>query len=88
MHDYRWIDSDEASYLHWGYACVATVAADGAVSITGWYRPVGARAASRAQGKRFVLRWIGKHGAPWGGRLREMRERRGLPDSPRAGRDG
>ena len=36
MHDYRWIDSPEASHLHWGYACVAKVGADGAVSVTGW----------------------------------------------------
>jgi hypothetical protein len=64
MHDYRWIDSADGAFLHWGYVCVAVVRPDGTVRITGWGRAVGAKAASREQGKRFVDRWRAGKGMP------------------------
>lgn len=62
----RWIEGDGGAFLHWLFACVATVRADGTVTITGWGgHVVGGKAASVAQGKRFVERWVAKQGAPW-----------------------
>lgn len=71
--DYRWIESEDRAYLHFRYCCVATVKPDGQGFVTeiGWRDlTLTGRAASLAQGRRFIERWIwNKQGWP-GGRRR------------------
>ena len=57
---YRWSDSaDGSSHLYWNYGFVASVAADGATKIRLWdKREIHAKAASVAQAKRFIERWL------------------------------
>lgn len=71
---YRWADTDTGSVLYLRYGAVATVAADGRVKLLG-ARPIESQAASRAQGKRFVERWIAANGPLPSGRVLEMRAR-------------
>lgn len=74
--DCRWIDSDEGSFLHHRFACIASVRADGSVLIR-WYAEVRGQAASRAQGKRHIERWIAVRGLPPGNEARRIsRDRR------------
>ena len=57
---YRWSDSaDGSSQLYWNYGFVASVASDGATKIKLWdKREIHSKAASVAQGKRFIERWL------------------------------
>ena len=57
---YRWSDSaDGSSHLYWNYGYVASVASDGATKIKLWdKREIHAKAASVAQAKRFIERWL------------------------------
>lgn len=71
---YRWADSDTGAVLFLRYGAVASVAVDGRVTLLGGKRIEG-QAASLAQGKRFVERWIAANGAPLSSREREMRDR-------------
>jgi hypothetical protein len=62
---YRWIDSEEGSFLRLRYGCVAGVKLrDGKVvvwiNVTG--KEVTGTAGSIAQGKRYVERWIAARG--------------------------
>ncbi|KRG69120.1 hypothetical protein ABB29_11940 [Pseudoxanthomonas dokdonensis] len=59
----QWIDSDEGhSYLRWHYGTVGVAYADGRHWVQGWGVRHEGRAASHAQGKRFVERWIAARG--------------------------
>ena len=70
--DYRWIPGEGRVHLHWRYAAVAWVAADGAFWVMGWGgADVSGSAASQAQGVRFVERMIGVRGFPY--RRRKVR---------------
>ncbi|WP_202844814.1 hypothetical protein [Luteimonas saliphila] len=71
---YRWADSDTGAVLFQRYGAVAKVTVDGRVTLIGGKRIEGP-AASLAQGKRFVERWIAANGAPLRAREREMRDR-------------
>lgn len=57
---YRWSDStDGSSHLYWNYGFVASVAADGTTKIKLWdKREIHSKAASVAQAKRFIERWL------------------------------
>lgn len=57
---YRWSDSpDGSSHLYWNYGFVASVASDGATKIKLWdKREIHSKAASVAQAKRFIERWL------------------------------
>lgn len=57
---YRWSDSaDGSSHLYRNYGFVASVASDGATKIKLWdKREIHAKAASVAQAKRFIERWL------------------------------
>lgn len=57
---YRWSDSaDGSSHLYWNYGFVASIAPDGATKIKLWdKREIHASAASVAQAKRFIERWL------------------------------
>lgn len=82
--DCRWIDSPDGSFLHFRYACIASVMADGRVRIQG-YRQTEGRAASLAQGKRHVARWIAVHGLPPGKDARRIHADRAaglMPPAP------
>jgi hypothetical protein len=74
---FRWSDTDTGAVLFLRYGAVARVSADGMVKLIGG-RPIESKAASLAQGKRFVERWIAANGAPLNAREWEMRERLGL----------
>lgn len=88
----RWIDCETKSCLMWHYGCIAVVHADGRVTIQ-WARgkQMERRAASLAQGKRHVERWVAaRPGLPPGKRAMAMRERNraraaGLSADPLAG---
>lgn len=77
----HWIDYDTQSCLMWHYGCVASVRADGRVTIQwGKARAIETRAASLAQGKRHVERWVSKRpGLPPGKRAMAMRDRARSP---------
>lgn len=57
---YRWSDSaDGSSHLYWNYGFVASIAPDGWTTIKLWdKREIHAKAASVAQAKRFIERWL------------------------------
>lgn len=74
---YRWTDGADASHLHYNFGCVASVTADGRVTILAGKRIEG-KAASVAQGKRYVERWIEVNGHPPSKRVLEIRERLGI----------
>jgi hypothetical protein len=71
---FRWSDTEDWSVLFLRYGAVAKVCADGTVTFSAGI-PAGARAASRAQGKRFVERWIAANGVPLTRGEWAMRER-------------
>ncbi|WP_202841998.1 hypothetical protein [Luteimonas saliphila] len=71
---FRWSDSDTGSVLFLRYGAVASVTVDGHVTLLGGKRVEGP-AASLAQGKRFVERWIAANGPPMTARMWEIRER-------------
>lgn len=57
----RWIATEDSAFLHWHYACIATVKADGDgfETVISWCdREHRGRAGSMAQGMRFVERWV------------------------------
>lgn len=56
-----WLDHDDGSYLRWNYATVAYVKPEGwrwRTTINWTSRQYTALSASRAQGKRWVERWV------------------------------
>ena len=57
---YRWSDSsDGGSHLYWNYGFVASITPDGWTTIKLWdKRKIHSKAASVAQAKRFIERWI------------------------------
>ena len=57
---YRWSDSaDGSSQLYWNYGFVASVAPDGSTRIKLWdKREIHSKAASVAQARRFIERWL------------------------------
>lgn len=64
----RWIDSKEGSYLHWNFACIASVTFNESGWVTmvrwdGW--EARARCGGREQGKRWIERWIAVRPMPW-----------------------
>lgn len=73
----RWIDSADASRMYWHASCIAVVRADGAVLIQWGQSPeLRGRAATLAQGKRHVERWVSaRRGLPPGKRAMAARER-------------
>lgn len=63
----RWIDNLHASHLQWHYKCVGSVVRRGCgweVQIRFGERAIDAPAASLAQGKRYLARWVAAHGLP------------------------
>lgn len=58
--NYRWIDVDNGSYLHFRFKCVALVRASGDLVIYS-RKPHSGRVGSVAQGKRFIERWVEKN---------------------------
>ena len=65
----RWIDSQDASFLHFNFACVAVVYPDGRTTLQAWGPTREVKAASLRQGKRFVERWVNvQRGLPGFGR--------------------
>jgi hypothetical protein len=75
----RWIDSAEGSYLHWHSRCIATVKPAGRrweTVITWCERRHAAFAGSRAQGKRWVDRWVSaQRGLPTSSGIERRAER-------------
>lgn len=64
----RWIDCPEGSFLHWNFACIASVSLNeaGWITMVRWDgRESHCRAGSREQGKRWIERWLAPRGMPW-----------------------
>lgn len=56
---YRWSDNaDGGAHLYQNYACVAAIEPDGTTKLKWWQKEFQSKAASVAQAKRFVERWI------------------------------
>ena len=56
---YRWADaSDGTSNLYLRYGSVASIKPDGTMKLKYWQKEFHAKAASAAQAKRFIERWI------------------------------
>lgn len=73
---FRWIDSDDGSYLHYFYGCVGNVQPRNGKWMTtvrwcGYQHE--AQAGSRAQGKRWVELWCTRQKGFPGGRRVERR---------------
>lgn len=87
---YRWSDgSDGSSHLYLNYGCVAKVAADGTTIVKTWdKKEIQSKAASVAQAKRFVERWIKAKYSPRAGEHAHWRARyapkRGTPKPAKA----
>lgn len=63
----RWIDDLNGSHLQWHYKCVGSVVRrryGWEVQIRFGERSIDAPAASLAQGKRYLGRWVAAHGLP------------------------
>ena len=55
----RWSENAEGgAHLYQNYACVAAIKPDGTTKLKWWQKEFHAKAASVAQAKRFVERWI------------------------------
>lgn len=64
----KWIDCPEGSFLHWNFACIASVTLNeaGWITVVRWDgRESHCRAGSRDQGKRWIERWLAPRGMPW-----------------------
>ena len=62
---YRWSDNaDGGANLYQNYACVAAVKADGTTKLKWWQKEFHSKAASVAQAKRFIERWINARNSP------------------------
>ena len=75
----RWIETEDAAFLHWHYACIATVKrrGDHYETCVEWqgHEHIG-RAGSLAQGIRFVTRWVeAQTGFPTVGKRRMIHAR-------------
>lgn len=56
---FRWADSaDGSSNLYLRYGCVASIKPDGTMKLKYWQKEFHAKAASVAQAKRFIERWL------------------------------
>lgn len=82
---YRWSDSaDGSSHLYWNYGFVASVASDGATKIRLWdKREIHAKAASVAQAKRFIERWLLAQRSERARECARLRARSRAADAPR-----
>lgn len=74
---YWWSDGAHGSTLYLRYGAVASVSADGLVTLIG-AKNVTAQVASREQGKRFVERWVAVNGSLPSQRILDIRERLGI----------
>lgn len=54
----HWLHCATGSFLDWHQGCIAYVKPDGVVTIQSWGVSKSTPAASRAQGVRFVERWV------------------------------
>lgn len=62
---YRWSDNaDGGANLYQNYACVAAIKADGTTKLKWWQKEFHSKAASVAQAKRFIERWINARNSP------------------------
>lgn len=62
---YRWSDNtDGGAHLYQNYACVAAIKVDGTTKLKWWQKEFHFKAASVAQAKRFVERWINARNTP------------------------
>ena len=62
---YRWSDNaDGGANLYQNYACVAAINADGTTKLKWWQKEFHSKAASVAQAKRFIERWINARNSP------------------------
>lgn len=74
----HWIEFDDCARLYWHRGWVATVTADGQVTIRWGEVEHGGQAASQAQGRRFVERWVAaRRSWPPTGRTQKIRARVG-----------
>ena len=75
----RWITTENGAFLHWNYACIATVKQRGdhvELCIDWQGHTHSSRAASMAQGVRFVTRWVeAREGLPFVARRRVIHAR-------------
>jgi hypothetical protein len=73
---FRWADaSDGSSNLYLRYGCVASIKPDGTMKLKYWQKEFQAKAASVAQAKRFVERWILAQSSPRAHECRQWRNR-------------
>ena len=62
---YRWSDNaNGGANLYQNYACVAAIKADGTTKLKWWQKEFHSKAASVAQAKRFIERWINARNSP------------------------
>lgn len=62
---YRWSDdADGGAHLYQNYGCVAVIKPDGTTRLKSWQKEFHAKAASVAQAKRFIERWINARSSP------------------------
>lgn len=62
---FRWSDNaDGGANLYQNYACVAAIKADGTTKLKWWQKEFHSKAASVAQAKRFIERWINARNSP------------------------
>lgn len=62
---YRWVDHSEGgACLYWNYGCVASIKPDGTTRFKYWQKEFNSKAASVAQAKRFIERWINARNSP------------------------
>lgn len=84
----HWIEFDDCARLYWNRGWVATVTAGGAVTICWGEFEHGGQAASQAQGRRFVERWVAaRRSWPPTGRTREIRARVAAVSAPQSDQD-
>lgn len=62
---FRWSDNaGGGANLYQNYACVAAIEADGTTKLKWWQKEFHSKAASVAQAKRFIERWINARNSP------------------------
>lgn len=73
---FRWADaSDGGSNLYLRYGSVASIKADGTMKLNYWQKEFHAKAASVAQAKRFIERWISAQTSPRAYECQQWRRR-------------
>lgn len=62
---YRWADDQEGgACLFWNYGFVASIKPDGTTKLKHWHKEFHSKAASVAQAKRFIERWLNARSSP------------------------